>query len=328
MDSSDAIADLITPREGELRIQLPGFEGPLDLLLHLIKKHELQILDLPMAFITERYLDYVRLMQDLDLDVAAEYLLMAATLTHIKSKMLLPRTPEEQHDDGDPDEPLDPRADLIRRLLEYQKYKLAADHLGGRAITGRDVFPRGAQPVEGEGPAPLAEVSLFRLLDAFEGILRRVKDKSAFEVTSERITIQERMTQMTDLLRVRGSCLFEDLFASDSTRFEIVITFLALLEMTKMRLARIYQPEYGSPIHVQHALLDASLPSIPPEGEAPPDAQPATPEAAALDSAFEEPLEESPMEDSPIEEPRDAQLDDPQLDEPQPQSDEGDESAP
>lgn len=270
----DAITDIIPPREGELRIQLPMFEGPLDLLLHLCKKHELDILDLPVSFVTERYLEYLKLMEDLDLDVAAEYLLMAATLAHIKSKMLLPRTPDEQQDDGETQEPIDPRADLIRRLLEYQKYKLAAETLGSRAISGRDVFPRGSTAAEAEGPAPLADIGMFKLLDAFEAILKRTKDRSAFEITSERISIQERMTQISDLLRGRGSCTFEELFEKDVSRYEVVITFLALLEMTKMRLTRIYQPEYGASIHIQHALLDPSMPTIPPEGEASVDEKP------------------------------------------------------
>jgi len=263
----DAITDIIPPREGEFRIQLPAFEGPLDLLLHLCKKHELDILDLPVSFVTEKYLEYLKLMQDLDLDVAAEYLLMAATLAHIKSKMLLPRTPEEQQDDGETAEPTDPRADLIRRLLEYQKYKAAAESLGSRAITGRDVFPRGSTAAEAEGPAPLADIGMFKLLDAFEAILRRTKDRAAFEITTERISIQERMTQITDMLRARGTCTFEELFEKDVSRYEVVITFLALLEATKMRLTRIYQAQYGSSIHITSALLDPSVPTIPPEPE-------------------------------------------------------------
>jgi segregation and condensation protein A len=287
----DAITDIIPPREGELRIQLPNFEGPLDLLLHLCKKHELDILDLPISFVTERYLEYLKLMENLDLDVAAEYLLMAATLAHIKSKMLLPRTPVEQQDDGELGEVTDPRADLIRRLLEYQKYKNAAETLGSRAISGRDVFPRGSTAAEAEGPAPLADIGMFKLLDAFEAILKRTKDRSAFEVTSERISIQERMTQISDLLRVRGSCTFEELFEKDVSRYEVVITFLALLEMTKMRLTRIHQAEYGAAIHVQHALLDASAPTIPPERERSADGEPTAVEpvaAAAAAAVFEE----------------------------------------
>jgi segregation and condensation protein A len=253
------------PREGQFHIQLPSFEGPLDLLLHLIKKHELDILDLPIAFVTERYLEYLRVMRELDLDIAAEYLLMAATLAHIKSKMLLPQVPGEQQDENEEGEPIDPRLELIRRLLEYQKYKNAAENLGTRAVAGRDVFGRGLSAQELEGPAPLAEIGLFRLLDAFQGILERAQDRRALEVTAESISIKDRIAQITDLLRERRNCEFESLFAGDVTRYDVVVTFLALLEMTKMRLARIYQVDHQSPIHVQYALLDADAPTIPPE---------------------------------------------------------------
>ena len=140
------------------------FEGPLDLLLFLIKKHELDIIDLPVAFVTERYLSYLDMMQRLDLDVAAEYLVMAATLAHIKSRMLVP-TPEagDRREDADIEE-IDPREELIRRLLEYQKYKDAAEQLGSRGVVGRDVFPRGADGPEAEGPPELASVSIFALV--------------------------------------------------------------------------------------------------------------------------------------------------------------------
>jgi len=266
MERAGPVADELQPRTGEFRVELPAFEGPLDLLLHLIKKHELDILDLPVAFITERYLDYLRIMQELDLDTASEYLLMAATLAHIKSKMLLPRSPEDQQD-GDEEDQQDPRLELIRRLLEYQKYKQAGEHLGARAVAGRDVFARGMSIEEIQGPAPLAEIGLFKLLDAFQAILGRAKNRQALEVTAERITIQERITQITDLLRDRRSCRFEELFQGDITRYEIVVTFLALLEMTKLRVTRIYQPDHRSSIHVQYALLDADAPTVPPPDE-------------------------------------------------------------
>jgi segregation and condensation protein A len=274
------------PREDQFHIQLPSFEGPLDLLLHLIKKHELEILDLPIAFVTERYLEYLRVMRDLDLEVAGEYLLMAATLAHIKSKMLLPQVPAEQQDDDENGEPIDPRLELIRRLLEYQKYKNAAENLGGRAVAGRDVFGRGLSVEEIEGPAPLAEIGLFRLLDAFQGILDRAQDRRALEVTAESISIKDRIAQITELLRERRNCEFASLFAGDVTRYEVVVTFLALLEMTKMRLARIYQVDHQSPIHVQYALLDADAPTIPP-----PEAETAT-AAPVLEPAPQEAEEE------------------------------------
>jgi segregation and condensation protein A len=271
------------PEDAAFRIQLPTFEGPLDLLLHLIKKHELDILDLPIAFVTERYLDYLQMMQELDLDIASEYLLMAATLAHIKSKMLLPQNPLDEADEQDEAYVGDPRAELIRRLLEYQKYRAAADQLGSRPITGRDVFGRGIRTEEAQGPAPLAPIDLYKLLDAFGAILKRVKGRVALEVTAERITIHERITELADLLRSRRSLIFEELFAGDRTRYEVVVTFLALLEMTKLRMTRIYQSDPKAPIHVQYALLDAEAPP-PTEAELSADAPaPVEPESLAAD---------------------------------------------
>lgn len=244
------------PKDIAFRIELPTFEGPLDLLLHLIKKHELDILDLPIAFVTERYLHYLQMMQELDLDVASEYLLMAATLAHIKSKSLLPPSPKDEEEELEGEYVEDPRAELIRRLLQYQKYKQAASDLGDRAIPGRDVFTRGTPAPKAQGMAPLAEIGLFKLLDAFEGILKRVQGNVAFEVTAERISIQERMTQITELLRVRRACLFQELFESDRTRYDVVVTFLALLEMTKLHVTKLEQRDADSPIRVAYALLD------------------------------------------------------------------------
>ena len=257
--------ELTIPQAAAFEIQLPSFEGPLDLLLHLIKSHELNVLDLPIAFVTERYLDYLKMMQVLDLDVASEYLLMAATLAHIKSKMLLPVAPNDALEEQEQAYQEDPRAELIRRLLEYQKYKEAAAHLGSRSLAGRDVFQRGLPAPEAQGPAPLASIDLYKLLDAFQAILKRVQGRVALEVTAESITIQERITQLTDVLRVRRSCLFDELFEAAGTRYEVIVTFLALLEMTKLRMTRIYQADPNSALHVQYALLDAESPTIPPD---------------------------------------------------------------
>ena len=267
MEEFNAIGDQPLPRHGEFRIQLPSFEGPLDLLLHLTKKHELNILDLPIAFVTERYLEYLKFLQDLDLEVAAEYLLMAATLAHIKSKMLLPRAPMDQPEEGEQADVGDPRLELIRRLLEYQKYKAVAESLGERPVAGRDVFSRGMDSLDAQEPPPLADVGLFRLLDAFQAILDRAKGRVAFEISAERITIGERMTQMVELLRTRRSCSFEELFEETMTRYAVVVTFLALLEMTKMRIARIYQADHRSQIHIQYALLEANAPTVPPSAD-------------------------------------------------------------
>ena len=250
------------------RIQLPNFEGPLDLLLHLIRKHELDILDLPISFITEKYLEYLGLMRDLNLDIASEYLVMAATLAHIKSKTLLPRPPEDE-DDDDTDEQ-DPRAELIRRLLEYQKYKTVAEDLGERAIAGRDVFSRGSPPPAADGPPPLAQVSVFKLLDALRRIAERVNASISLEVDAERMSIQERIGGLVDLLRERRRCRFDELFEGVSTSYELVVTFLALLEMAKMRLASIYQTDHEEPIYLEYTLLDASgEPLVPADVEQP-----------------------------------------------------------
>lgn len=255
------------PNESVLRIELPSFEGPLDLLLHLIKKHELDILDLPIAFVAERYLHYLSLMQQLDLNIASEYLLMAATLAHIKSKMLLPTPPSDQGDDEEV-ELEDPRADLIRRLLEYQKYKEAAEFLGNRPVIGRDVFWRGTPSPKFEGNTRLAETGLFKLLDAFEQILKRIEDRQAFEVSVERFSIRERINQLTELLQEKRSCCIDELFERDHSRYLVVVTFLAILEMAKMRIVRIYQADYETPIYLNYALLDADAPTVPPESSA------------------------------------------------------------
>jgi segregation and condensation protein A len=238
------------------RIELPNFEGPLDLLLHLIRKHELDILDLPISFITDKYLEYLGLMKDLNLDIASEYLVMAATLAHIKSKMLLPRPPADQ-DDEMADE-LDPRAELIRRLLEYQKYKRVARDLGERALAGRDVFGRGSPPPTADGPTPLAQVSVFKLLDALKKIAERANAALALEVDAERMTIQERIGSLVEMLRERRRCRFDELFEGVTSSYELVVTFLALLEMAKMRLASIYQTDHEEPIYLEYVLLDAS----------------------------------------------------------------------
>lgn len=247
------------PLDPSLLITLPSFEGPLDLLLHLIRKHELDILDLPIAFVTERYLEYVTMMEKLDLDIASEYLVMAATLAHIKSKMLLPQEPDDQPDDDVPEEEIDPRAELIRRLLEYQKYKDAAEKLGARGIIGRDVFPRGSDAPEAGGPPALAPTSLFQLLDAFQAVLQRAQADLAFEITAEGISIQDRMRQLTELLRERREVTFDMLFEGQVTVYDIVITFMAILEMAKRRLVRIFQADPHSPIHLQSTVLDEEV---------------------------------------------------------------------
>jgi segregation and condensation protein A len=244
--------------EAGYRVSLPGFEGPLDLLLHLCQKHELDILDIPVAFVTEKYLEYLSVLELLDLDLASEYLVMAATLVHIKSKLLLPAPPPGQEDDANAEDQEDPREALIRRLLEYQKYKQAGADLAARGVAGRDVFFRG-MPVEEAvhtGLAPLAQVPIFSLVEAFQRILAKNKIQLSHDVVHERITLSDRINELVDILRVQGRVQFEDLFQDSSTRFDLVITFLALLEMTKLRMTRLVQDDPLAPIFVEfHAQL-------------------------------------------------------------------------
>src|SRR3954454_7293182 len=171
------------PHPGGYSVALPSFEGPLDLLLHLCQKHELNILDIPIGFVTEKYLEHLAVMTLMNLDVASEYLVMAATLAHIKSKMLLPAPPPGQEDEETEDEE-DPRESLIRRLLEYQKYKKAGEDLAARGVAGRDVFQRGSSIDEAvqTGLPPLAQVPLFSLLEAFQNVLSKSKIKLSHDI--------------------------------------------------------------------------------------------------------------------------------------------------
>jgi segregation and condensation protein A len=240
-------------RAGGYSVTLPSFEGPLDLLLHLCQKHELDILDIPIGFVTEKYLEYLAVMTLLDLDLASEYLVMAATLAHIKSKMLLPAPPPGQEDDALAEDEEDPREALIRRLLEYQKYKQAGADLQARGVVGRDIFFRGSALEEAvhTGLPPLAQVPLFSLVEAFQGVLAKSKIKLSHDVVHERITLTDRINELVDVLRVRRRLQFEELFNDLSTKFDLVITFLALLEMTKLRMTRLVQMDPLAPIYVE-----------------------------------------------------------------------------
>jgi segregation and condensation protein A len=260
---SDEAAKALNDTEGEARksdgyiVALPSFEGPLDLLLHLIQKHELNILDIPVSFITEKYLEYISMMQHLSIDVASEYLVMAATLAYIKSRTLLP--PEAVGpEDEITEEGLDPRAELIRRLLEYQKYKQAAAELGEREALGRDVFLRGTAEPEADGPAPLAPPPVWSLLDAFAKVLSRAKVDLDHEVSFERMSITERIQQLCDRMAGRVSCRFDELFEEQRTKFDLVITFLALLEMTRLKMTRVYQTDPLSEIFIELSTTEAN----------------------------------------------------------------------
>lgn len=228
-------------------VKLDVFEGPLDLLLHLIRKHELDIFDIPIAFITQKYLDYLELMKELNLDLAAEYLEMAATLAFIKSKMLLPAEPDDEEDLGE-DGP-DPREELVRRLLEYQKYKTAAEQLASRPMLGRDTFPR--EVMEELTPErTLSSPGLFALIDAFQAMIQEANVDPIHEVSITRLTVSERIVQLVDLLRNVKQRVFTDLFNKEATVSDLIVTFLSVLEMTKLGLIRIHQAAARGEIYI------------------------------------------------------------------------------
>lgn len=247
------------------RVKLPMFEGPLDLLLHLVKKHELDILNIPIAFITEKYVAYIKLLDELNIDVASEYLLMAATLVHIKSRMLLPNPPSEDADEGMEDSDFDPRAELVRRLLEYQKYKLAAEQLGSRPVLGRDVFPRGSSEEIASGQPGLEAVSMFKLLEAFQAILERSSKTQEHQIDFERFSISEKISELMDRLRVEKKFVFHEIFPPDASRAELIITFLAILEMTRLRLTRLIQDGPMMPIYIELRVSEDEALAEPPE---------------------------------------------------------------
>ncbi len=232
-------------------VKLDRFEGPLDLLLHLIKKNEVNIHDIPIALITQQYLQTIDLMQELNLDVAGEFLVMAATLIHIKSKMLLPRP--ETAADGDGEEGEDPRDVLVRRLLEHQKFKAAAELLHERQEVRSAQWQRPDERVAaiaGDDFEPALEVDLFSLLNAFQAVLQRFKQRPKVLLPPEQIPVEVRIEQLLARLSETEACGFEDLFADANDRSGLIVTFLALLEMIRLKLIRVFQSGTFGPIRV------------------------------------------------------------------------------
>jgi segregation and condensation protein A len=213
----------------------------------LIKKNAVSITDIPIATITEQYLATLELMQTLNLDVAGEFLVMAATLVHIKSRMLLPAEEEEpDEEDGE-----DPRSELVRRLLEYQRYKDAAAELEQREVLTRDVFARAAPPAEEAGPREFREISVFELLGALKRVIDRLPKDIVHEVTLEKITVRQKMTMLLEHLRNQGKLFFDSLFTEVKSRLEVIVTFLAMLELVKVRAIRVFQDEPGGQIIIE-----------------------------------------------------------------------------
>ena len=241
-------------------VKLANFEGPLDLLLHLIRKHELDIHDIPIALITAQYLETIALMQELDLDVAGEFLVMAATLIHIKSKMLLPRPETAAGVEGDVE---DPRDALVRRLLEHQKFKAAAGLLHEREQlrAAQWLRPDGrVAELAGDEYEPELEVDLFSLMNAFQAVVQRLKQRPKVLLPPEEIPVEQRIGQLLARLSETEAMGFDDLFSDVDHRRGLIVTFLALLEMIRLKLVRVFQSGSFGPIRVYKRSRPADAP--------------------------------------------------------------------
>lgn len=234
-------------------VKLDAFEGPLDLLLHLIRKNEVDIYDIPIALITRQYLEYLKLMKELNLDLAGDFLVMASTLLQIKSRMLLPLPDAEE---GEGEEQEDPRAELVRRLLEYQRYRDAGLELATRELLGREVFIRPCRDgccldgVAAADDGPL-EIDLFELAEAFRSLLARMPTARAHEVAAQdTLSIVDAINEILTKLQGRESLEFELLFQDDMSKERMIVTFLALLELCRIKLLKVIQNSRFGPIYL------------------------------------------------------------------------------
>jgi segregation and condensation protein A len=240
------------------RVRLESFEGPLDLLLHLVRINEVEITDIPIIEITRQYNEYLELMSGLSLEIAGEYLVMAATLMHIKSRMLLPPDPES----GEDDESADPRAELAQQLLDYQRFKQAAESLQAMESRRTLIWTRDEVPQEFVDEELLA-VDMFDLLQAFQKLLGRLGDETQRELRRENVTVAEKISWLSDLLDQRDSINLSQLLEDLPTRMDCIATFLALLEMLRLRLVLVFQRKLFDEIRI------ARRPDPPEDGEAP-----------------------------------------------------------
>jgi len=243
---TDVPRDLYIPPQA-LEVFLEAFEGPLDLLLYLIRRQNLDILDIPIADITRQYMNYIELMQELDLELAGEYLLMAAMLAEIKSRMLLPR-PSEGADEED-----DPRAELVRRLQEYERYKRAAEDIDGLPRVDRDVHPAVAELTHRQVVRILPEVALQEMLVAFKDVVQRATMFTSLHVQRETLSVRQRMSDVLANLEGVGLVEFIRLFRPEEGRLGVTVTFVAILELLREQLVEIVQAEPYRPLHVRRA---------------------------------------------------------------------------
>lgn len=237
--------DLYIPPDA-LEVFLETFEGPLDLLLYLIRKQNLDILDIPVAEITRQYVKYIELMRAVKLDLAAEYLVMAATLAEIKSRMLLPRHEEEEDEE-------DPRAALVRRLQEYERFRQAAFDLSDRPRVGRDIYVAWAQFIDPDPPKRVPTVSLTELAEAFQHVIEEAERYRHLHISREALSVRERMTLILNRLEEQDFIRFESLFTKKEGRMGLVVTFIAILELIKEDTLVVVQNEPFAPIHVRNA---------------------------------------------------------------------------
>ena len=219
------------------------FEGPMDLLVHLIKKNEVDIYDIPIALITDQYLEYLEWMKSLNIDFAGDFLLMAATLTQVKSKMLLPAHESEEDEE-------DPRLEITKPLEEYLRMKSVAERLSERSLLGESIFTR--TPVKNDieilDDEEIIQVGLFELIDAFQKILKNVSAEHKIDLTTEKISVREKISHIVDILEEKNTITFDELFSEKPDKREIIVTFLALLEMVKLNIIKIIQ-------HVQSGII-------------------------------------------------------------------------
>lgn len=227
-----------------LKVFLEAFEGPLDLLLYLIKRQNLNILDIPVTEITQQYIDYINLMEEIKLELAGEYLLMAAMLAEIKSRMLLPR-PEVEEDEEDP------RAELVRRLQEYERFKMAAEDLDAIPRLERDIVIANVEAPEKSVVIKLPDVTLKELLIAFHDVLKRVEMNSELHFEKETLSVKQRMLEIINRIQVKKFIDFVDLFSISEGRLGIAVTFLAVLELLKDATIEVVQNEEFAPMHIR-----------------------------------------------------------------------------
>lgn len=234
-------------------VKLDAFTGPLDLLLHLIRKHEVNIYDIPISLVTKQYLEYINIMKELNLSFAGEFLVMAATLIQIKSRMLLPQEVEDPTED---EEGEDPRSELVRRLVEYQQFKDVAGQLTEQEKIWRDMFQREAVHVTPVREVLMDDVSMYDLLGALQEVLMRTEAPTAVvDITPDTMTVQDRINGIVERLEESPTINFSSLFDDATTRLLVIVTFLALLELVRMKLVRIFQGDLFGPIRLSRTFL-------------------------------------------------------------------------